>query len=568
MKQFFLILSLLLLPLVGTDAAISTPFDSINALIPLLEGQKRLDAYTSLHYEAQHLDMKTELSVLYRYIDEAHRQGNVREEAFSRTCLVQCFSNYYEQDSLEAVLPATLSYLEKHESWKFYYFCRSLYVEALLDAERVESALRESNAIYTLAKEKESEVGSAFANMCMALTYQRMDRSEDAIAYIRKALEKFKGDPEYGDRMLYLYNILCRLLYRADRAGEGLAEALNFAHFLDTSPMSNSTDRFYCHLDLALGYAMEGQAASADSCLALARTGMDETLSFHMGYTDFLMHVSYYNHDYRRALTAADSLIAMNDRIEDHFSQIGALESRIKILRALDSVTVAPNPYARLALNDYACMITISDSLRTATSDAQLNDLHTLYKVDALESEAQLNKLQALIAIGGCLLLLVIVAIYIRYSARLRVKNRALYLQIQEHLRQLAASDHAADETGGKELSREQQLYRELEHLVREEKLYVQPDIDRKQLAVRLNTNERYLADAIHTATQETVTAYITRLRLDHALRLMTDAPNLTLHAIAADVGFTSYDPFLKAFVRHYGMTPSDYRKMLRGEKE
>lgn len=557
----------------------TTPFDSIDALIPTLAGQERLNAYTTLHQLSQQMDMDAELSVIRRYLAEARSQHNAGEEAYVHVLRIQCYSNFYELDSMQTYLPSTLRYLEQHASWKFYYYCRSLLVESLLDAEQTESALREAKAIYTTATEHKSDVGIAFAYSCMAFTYQRMDRAADAADYARRALKIYLPMPDYGDRVLRLYDTLCKLLYRSDLPAEGLAEALNFNRFLDSSPHGNPFNRFYCHLDLALGYAMQ-QPARADSCLALAEAFAGDDFTLRANCTDIRMHVHYYTRRYASALDAANRLVCLNDSIGDHFSQISALESRIKILCALDSLAgtaLATVPssgasarpaahYARLALADYARMTALNDSLRTAASDAQLNSLHTLYRVDALRAEARLQHLHVLLAVGGCLLLLAILTLYIRYSLRLRAKNRVLYQQIQEQLHRPRAERPAADAAPAEELSRGMLLVRDLEHLMGEEQLYAAPDIDRKLLASRLNTNERYLADAIRESTGLTVSAYITRLRLEHALRLIDGGSTLTMHAIAMDAGFTSYDPFLKAFVKVYGMTPTDYRKMAKSE--
>ena len=98
------------------------------------------------------------------------------------------------------------------------------------------------------------------------------------------------------------------------------------------------------------------------------------------------------------------------------------------------------------------------------------------------------------------------------------------------------------------------------------ERLFTSSDLDRKALADRLGTNERYLADAIREGSGLTFTAYITRLRLEYAILLMELHPQYTTNAIATDAGFASYDPFLKAFTRMYAMTPSDYRKLTKAK--
>jgi len=94
------------------------------------------------------------------------------------------------------------------------------------------------------------------------------------------------------------------------------------------------------------------------------------------------------------------------------------------------------------------------------------------------------------------------------------------------------------------------------------EHLFTHPDLERRALADRLGTNERYLADAIHQQAGETVGTYIARQRLQYALELLGTHPELTLEAVAIDSGHPSYSTFYRAFGKMYGMSPSEYRRI------
>jgi len=58
----------------------------------------------------------------------------------------------------------------------------------------------------------------------------------------------------------------------------------------------------------------------------------------------------------------------------------------------------------------------------------------------------------------------------------------------------------------------------------------------------------------------QSFTAYINGLRLEDALRLLQEKPELSLRDIAEAVGFTPAN-FREQFKRQYGMTPTEYRQ-------
>ena len=80
------------------------------------------------------------------------------------------------------------------------------------------------------------------------------------------------------------------------------------------------------------------------------------------------------------------------------------------------------------------------------------------------------------------------------------------------------------------------------------EKLYLQPKLNRKALAAKLNTNERYLADAIQIVIGVTVSAFINQYRLKHSMDLLISNPLMKIEDVAIESGFTSRVSYFRVF--------------------
>lgn len=57
---------------------------------------------------------------------------------------------------------------------------------------------------------------------------------------------------------------------------------------------------------------------------------------------------------------------------------------------------------------------------------------------------------------------------------------------------------------------------------------------------------------------------HVRELRMDHAKRLLTDCPELSIAEVAAQCGFTDYNYFIAVFSREVGISPGAYRRKER----
>ena len=74
-----------------------------------------------------------------------------------------------------------------------------------------------------------------------------------------------------------------------------------------------------------------------------------------------------------------------------------------------------------------------------------------------------------------------------------------------------------------------------------------------------LHISHSYLCKIFKNQTGMTVKAYLTTLRIEEALRLLKSS-NLSVKEISFRVGFADEVNFMKAFKKHRGITPSEYR--------
>jgi AraC-like DNA-binding protein len=216
---------------------------------------------------------------------------------------------------------------------------------------------------------------------------------------------------------------------------------------------------------------------------------------------------------------------------------------------------------------------------------AQLDEIRTQYEVDKHIAEKERNRNYFLFALGGCLLLVIVLGIWIHYSRTIVKKNRGLYRQIKEQDRladeleamrrqyeQMAQlvddsvgtghapslyAPHAPSLPGNKQ---QRQLVSRLREFLLKDRYFANYDLDIQNLVPEMATNRAYIFEAIKAITGKTPMVFINYLRLDEAKRLL-DNSNLTIETIALDCGFTTSSTFYRQFRERYRITPAEYRK-------
>lgn len=98
---------------------------------------------------------------------------------------------------------------------------------------------------------------------------------------------------------------------------------------------------------------------------------------------------------------------------------------------------------------------------------------------------------------------------------------------------------------------------------LKEEKLYLNPNLRASDLADALKLKQRFLSRALYLHTGMRFNSFVNSLRIDKAKQLISNTPNdkLNILAISFEAGFNSKTAFNASFKTITGMTPSEYKK-------
>jgi AraC-like DNA-binding protein len=219
----------------------------------------------------------------------------------------------------------------------------------------------------------------------------------------------------------------------------------------------------------------------------------------------------------------------------------------------------------------------LADSLAREQLAVQLSELRTIYQVEKVTAEKTRNRNYFLFALGGCVLLLLLLSVAFYYNRIITAKNRRLYAQIKEQDRlseemernyamALSSRDghkpagEASEDLPGDHQQRE--LVARLKKYLLSQGSLALADLGRDELIAALGTNKNILSEAVRAVTGKTPMEYLCFLQLEEARRMIDSHPELTVEAIAGECGFNTPSTFYRAFRRQYGITPAEYRRM------
>lgn len=216
-------------------------------------------------------------------------------------------------------------------------------------------------------------------------------------------------------------------------------------------------------------------------------------------------------------------------------------------------------------------------------------ELATIYDTQGkerkiIEQRAE-NRLVTAISIAITILALLILAfaVYIFRQWRfIKKKNRVLVDQINEALaykkklkEQNKVQIETNESTAGAELSisdftefSDEQLFLCLRDLIENEQLFLKPDFGRQTLIEYTGLSKERIGAAFAQGSDSvSLPAYVRELRLDYAVRMMNDQPDIAVELVSQASGFTNADTFTRNFRAKYGMTPTIYKQTLNSEK-
>jgi len=519
-------------------------------------------------------DMQKELSALDVYLAEAIRQKDANEESYARIQKIYCLYNYSQYERMYKEIPEQLAYFKKTKAWNRYYSIKGTEIEALICQNRIESALLKAKSFYNEAKKEKNAVGQGTALFNLGNIYHMTQRDPMAETYMRSAINILRN--KEGTLLTDCYISLGDILSGQMKYKEVIAAAEDFKKVCEEYESKAKKENlqvdysilwYQCYNIFAAGYIGLKQPDKA-------RFYYEKSLQYQNGHSLSQAGLFLIKSQLLELEGNLPGAIAANDSVIHFYEEEeswGILESQ-KSRKAL--LLLNNHQYESSALV-YRETLALKDSLDNVNTLAQINDLRSIYELDHLKAEKEKTRLYFSLALLACSFLIVILVIYILYSSRLKSKNRILFQQIQEAARlekmqeesskevpiEVTCSDSSKPDPNEKEKT----LVAHAKHYLRTEHHYADENINRKQIADALGTNEKYLADAIRNQCEgQTVTDFINDIRLNIARNLLLDEPDLTIESIAQESGFQSRTTLFRLFQRNYGMSPSEFRSFLK----
>lgn len=106
-------------------------------------------------------------------------------------------------------------------------------------------------------------------------------------------------------------------------------------------------------------------------------------------------------------------------------------------------------------------------------------------------------------------------------------------------------------------------LFEKLDDTVTRGKLYLNPDLSREDFVKLTGVNKTRVGKIVQQNTGLNTTGYINKKRLEYAAKLLKNNPDDTIPTIADACGLPNVPTFNRLFRSKFGMTPSEYRKIM-----
>ena len=108
-------------------------------------------------------------------------------------------------------------------------------------------------------------------------------------------------------------------------------------------------------------------------------------------------------------------------------------------------------------------------------------------------------------------------------------------------------------------------LARQLEHIMQKKRLFLNPDLDMKELAEKTEIPEYKISSIVREHYSMSVPDYINRHRVDYAKQCLSElnSASIKIDFLVLECGFSSRSNFYNTFKRYTGYTPQEFRESL-----
>ena len=151
------------------------------------------------------------------------------------------------------------------------------------------------------------------------------------------------------------------------------------------------------------------------------------------------------------------------------------------------------------------------------------------------------------------LMVLILISIILALRILLTALNQPLFSSVKRPESTIELSDEERNS-----------LLNQIQHLLADKKLYRNPTLTLKDLAVEIGTSDRAVSQIINQSMADNFYDLVNTYRIREAQRILKENPDpkLTVLEVLFEVGFNSKSSFNTQFKKKTGMTPSEFKRL------
>lgn len=451
------------------------------------------------------------------------------------------------------------------------YYMQSHYTEVIIKSnEAIELALKIKDKEYV-----------AFFYMALGSAKSEIDNLNDALDYLNKSIEIYQTIVEDSARWATCNNMLYALTKQVDvyasnrfydKAVSLIPRCLALLDYLNKSDSAtiglNDIREAELMAACSKAYYGAGETKKAEKCyekLRLTKYGnTDHGIALAVPY---LVNSGQYAEALRCIKIKKKHMQECHSIVTYYYNKV-LLRNEFKCYYNL-------NMYKEASFSANENMV-MADSLRAREKKDYVRTVKKVFadrdiqlQLIKHEQKAETSQIVILLATILVVALALLLAISIRYNNILRRKDRA-NLATMEELRKLyneRTRQHtdtiAVDENEDDDEDRKMFVVIYNEIITR--KLYLKPGFSRDD-AISIVPMSMKQFSALFQKYSTGFVSFVNNLRLEHSLELIRSNQEYTIEGIALDSGFSNRQTFHRLFVEKYGMTPTEYKRLLNAE--
>ena len=451
------------------------------------------------------------------------------------------------------------------------YYVQSHYTEVII----------KSNDAIELAKKCNDSESTAFFYMAVGSAKSEIDNLDDALDYLNRSIEIYQTLVGDSARWATYDNMLYALTKQVDVYASNrfydkaisliprCLSLLDYLNHLDTTPIGlNDIRKAELMAVCAKAYYGAGATKKAQDCYEKLKLTKYSKTADGIGLgVQYLVNSGQYAEALRCIKIKKKHMQECHSSVTYYYIKV-LLRNEFKCYYNL-------NMYEEATRSAHENMV-MADSLRAREKKDYVRAVKKVFadrdiqlQLIKHEQKAETSQIVILLATILVVALGLLLAISIRYNNILRRKDRA-NLATMEELRKLyneRTRQHtdtiAVDENEDDDEDRKMFVVIYNEIITR--KLYLKPGFSRND-AISIVPMSMKQFSALFQKYSTGFVSFVNNLRLEHSLELIRSNQEYTIEGIALDSGFSNRQTFHRLFVEKYGMTPTEYKRLLNAE--